>query len=243
MEPRLLPARLPNLLINGSQGIAVGMTTYVPPHNLSEVVDALVLVAQKPAATLDDVLAVLPGPDFPTGGEMLGRAGVRAMYETGHGSVQLRGRAAVEEVLVGRAQRRTAAVVLTELPYETDKSALVARIAALIDGGKLPDAAAVRDESDRDGMRVVVETKRGGDAAALRDAIFAHTAAQTRVSARVTALLGQQPRTWPLLDILRAFVAFRCEVIEKRARAQLAVAEARAHLVARAPPPSPHAEC
>lgn len=228
-EPLLLPARLPNLLLNGSTGIAVGMATSWPPHNLGEVADALALVARKPDATVRDIMAVMPGPDFPTGGVLAGTAGTETAYGTGNGAVVLRGRAHVEAVGQGKQQRQ--AIIVTEVPYMGNKATLVARIAELVNGGTLQGVSDVRDESDRDGVRVVVELKKGADADTVLAGLYAHTKLTTKFNINMIALLGKQPRTWTVPDLLREFVAFRCEVIEKRAGAQLKDAQTRAHIV------------
>lgn len=231
LEPLVLPARLPNLLLNGSQGIAVGMATSFAPHNLRELAEAVVLVARNPEATVEEILRVMPGPDFPTGGEMVGTAGVEAAYRTGSGSVTIRGKVAVEEIGAGKKARQ--ALVIKEVPYMGNKATLVARIAELVDDGTLKDVADIRDESDRDGVRVVVELKRGADPEQVAAALFFHTKLQTTFKMNMIALLGNQPRTWNVREILRTFVDFRCEVIRKRADAELKEAAARAHIVVR----------
>ena len=228
-EPSVLPARLPNLLLNGSAGIAVGMATSIPPHNLSELVDALELVATRPDATLAEVLQRMPGPDFPTGGIIMVGDSLRAAYATGNGGAQLRGKATVEK-LTGKQPRE--AVVITEIPYNGNKAALVTRLAELVNERVIEGVADIRDESDRDGMRVVLELRRGFDAATVMEGMFKHTRMSTRVSLNMIALVDGVPKTLGLLDMLRHFVDFRCDVIRKRAAAQLLAAEERAHVVA-----------
>ena len=228
-EPHVLPARLPNLLLNGSAGIAVGMATSIPPHNLNELVDALELVATRPEATLSEVLQRMPAPDFPTGGVIFVGDSLRGAYATGNGGATLRGKATVE-TLPGKPARE--AVIITEIPYNGNKAALVTRLAELVNERVIEGVADIRDESDRDGMRVVLELRRGFDAATVMEGMFKHTRMSTRVSLNMIALVDGAPRTLGLLDMLRHFVDFRCDVIRKRAAAQLQAAEDRAHVVA-----------
>jgi DNA gyrase subunit A len=232
-EPTVLPARLPNLLLNGSSGIAVGMATNIPPHSLSEVVDALVLLARNPDATLAQLMAVLPAPDFPTGGVLLGGDGLRAAYATGSGSYTLRGKASVETLPAAPGARATPrdAVIITEIPHAGNKATLVTRIAALVNDRTIDGVSDIRDESDRDGMRVVIECKRGAAAESVLAAVFKHTRLSVKCSINMTALVNGSPRSVGLLEILREFIAFRCDVIRKRAAAQLADATVREHVV------------
>lgn len=209
LEPLVLPARLPNLLLNGSTGIAVGMATSFAPHNLSELCDAVVLVAGKPGASVEEILRVMPGPDFPTGGEIVGTAGIEAAYRTGSGMVALRGRTEVEEVGSGKKLRQ--AIIVREIPYMGNKATLVARIAELVEDGTLKDVADIRDESDRDGMRVVVELKKGTDPAQVGAALNLHTKLSGNFKVNMIALLNNVPRTWSVPETLAAFVDFRCE--------------------------------
>ena len=228
-EPVVLPARLPNLLLNGSSGIAVGMATSIPPHNLSELADAVELIARNPDASLADILRCMPAPDFPTGGIIMVGDSLRAAYATGNGGAVLRGRAVIE-TLPGKQPRE--AVVITEIPYNGNKATLVTRLAELVNERVIEGVADIRDESDRDGMRVVLELRRGVDAAGVMDAVFKHTKMSVRVSLNMVAIVDGAPMTVGLVDMLKHFVNFRCEVIRKRASAQLATAIERAHIVA-----------
>ncbi|PRW61571.1 DNA gyrase subunit A [Chlorella sorokiniana] len=240
-EPSVLPARLPNLLINGSSGIAVGIATKIPPHNMGEVVAGLKALIRNPDITVRQLMQHLPAPDFPTGGEILLSDGVRAAYEEGKGGIQVRAKMHIEDGSTtagkrgkgkkssGRADKPL--VVITELPYQTNKASLVEQIARLVDAGTLSGVSDVRDESDRDGTRVVVELKRGGNAELVLNQLVKHTAVSTRFSANMVALVGAQPRTLNLKDFLQHFLDFRCEVVERRARHELGRAQQRLHLV------------
>jgi len=226
-EPSVLPARLPNLLLNGSQGIAVGMATSIPPHNLGEVVDALVLIARNPEVSLEQVMALLPAPDFPTGGELVAGPGIAAGYATGNGSFVLRGSVRVESCSGGRQ-----ALVIHAIPHGGNKATLVQRIAELVNERLIEGVSDVRDESDRDGMRVVIELRRGVDPAPLLAQLYAKTRLSVTVSMNMIALVDGAPRTLGLLDMLRCFVSFRTDVIRRRAAQRLASASERAHTVA-----------
>jgi DNA gyrase subunit A len=230
-EPDVLPSRLPNLLLNGASGIAVGMATNIPPHSLSEVVDALVMLARNPNATLAQLMTVLPAPDFPTGGVLFGGDGLRTAYATGNGGFTLRGKAVLESIPgVGKAAPRDA-VIITEIPHAGNKAVLVTRIAALVNDRTIEGVSDIRDESDRDGMRVVIELRRGVDGEAVLAAIYKHTRLSVKVSMNMTAIVDGAPKSVGLLDILRHFITFRCDVIRKRAVAQLEAAKERAHIV------------
>ena len=233
-EPTVLPARLPNLLINGSTGIAVGMATSIPPHNLREVADALVRYASDPErCTLEDLLEVMPAPDFPTGGIIVQqRGGFKEMYRTGKGGVNLRGAATVEKVGGGgRNGQARDAVVITSIPYQTNKASLCEQIADLVNSRTIEGVSDVRDESDRDGMRVVVEIRRGADANFVLDQLYARTKLQTRVSVNLVGLVGREPKVLSLMEIMREFLAFRCDAVERRARYELQKASGRLHVV------------
>ena len=232
-EPAVLPARLPNLLINGSTGIAVGMATSIPPHNLREVANALVRYASDPEnCTLEDLLEVMPAPDFPTAGIIVQqRGGFKEMYRTGKGGVNLRGAATVEKVGGGKNGTVRDAVVITSIPYQTNKASLCEQIADLVNSRTIEGVSDVRDESDRDGMRVVVEIRRGTDADFVREQLYARTKLQTRVSVNLVGLVGREPKILSLMDIMREFLAFRCESIERRARHELQKASSRLHVV------------
>ena len=225
-EPTVLPCRIPNLLINGCAGIAVGMSTNVPPHNLGEVAAALRVMVTDPGCTTADLMKKLPGPDFPTGGFIVGRAGIRKMYETGRGRMMMRARVATEAVRGGLRQ-----LVVTELPYAVSKSRIVAQIAGLARKGAIPEVADLRDESDRDGIRLVVELKRGADVGRTMKRLFKKTALQSTFGAILLALDGgKQPGEFTLKDLLTRFRDHRLDVIRRRSRFDLEKAEAELHI-------------
>ncbi|MGI9431918.1 MAG: DNA gyrase subunit A, partial [Myxococcota bacterium] len=224
-EPTVLPTRLPNLLANGSAGIAVGMATNVPPHNLHELADALHLVASNPACTLDDLLEKVPGPDFPTAGLICGTEGIRSAYATGRGQLTVRARAEIEE---GKKKDR---IIVTELPYMVNKANLVERIADLVRDGKIEGVTDLRDESDRKGIRVVVELRAGAAAEVILNQLYKQTPLQTTFGVNMVALVDGRPQLLPLKDSLRHFLDFRREVVARRAAYDLRQAEARAHLL------------
>ena len=225
-EPTVLPARFPNLLVNGSSGIAVGMSTNVPPHNLAEVAAALRVLVANPACGTDELMEVLPGPDFPTGGFIVGTAGIRSMYETGRGRMMMRARVITESVRGGRKQ-----LVVTELPYAVSKSRVIANITALSRKGAIPEVADLRDESDREGIRLVVELKRGADPDRMMAFLFKKTALQTTFGAILLALDGgTQPGEFTLKDLLSRYRDHRLEVIRRRSRFELEKAETELHI-------------
>ncbi len=223
-EPLLVPSRIPNLLVNGSAGIAVGMATNMPPHNLGEVVDALELLLERPDATLDEVLAVLPGPDFPTGG-FLSREGIREVYATGRGLLHLRGAAEARE-RDGRDE-----VVITEIPYEVNKVGLLELIADLVKSKRLDGVVDLRDESDRHGTSVVLELRRDVPAEIVMNRLYEHTPLETSFGVINLCLVDGRPRTLPLLDLLRLHLTHRRETITRRTRFDLRKAEERRHLL------------
>ena len=226
-EPAVLPSRIPNLLVNGSAGIAVGMSTNVPPHNLGEVAEALRTLAEQPQCTVADLVRKLPGPDFPTGGFIVGREGIRQMYETGRGRMIVRARVATESLRGGRRQ-----LVVSELPYAVSKSRIVAQIAGLARKGALPEVADLRDESDREGIRLVVELKRGAGAGQVIAALFRKTSLQSTFGAILLALDGgKQPGEFTLKQLLERFRDHRLEVVRRRSRFELEKAEADLHVV------------
>jgi DNA gyrase subunit A len=225
-EPTVLPSKLPNLLVNGSSGIAVGMATNIPPHNLSEVADGLLLVLDNPDATLDDLLRVVKGPDFPTRGYIYGTAGIREAFATGRGSIVMRARAHTEKLRGGRE-----AIIVTELPYQVNKATLIARIAELVRERKLDGIAEIRDESDRHGIRVVMELSRGEIAQIILNQLYKHTAMQDTFGVNMLALVNKRPQVVPLKEMLTLFIEFRREVIVRRTRYDLARAEERAHIL------------
>ncbi|MGV8041763.1 MAG: DNA gyrase subunit A [Thermoanaerobaculaceae bacterium] len=226
-EPEVLPARFPNLLVNGSSGIAVGMATNIPPHNLGEVIDACLLLAGRPEATIDELLQVLPGPDFPTAGLIRGTAGIRQAYATGHGSVQMQARARIEHFKKGE---RTA-IVVSELPYQVNKAKLVERIAELVQGKEIDGISDLRDESDRDGIRVVVDLKRDAVPQVVLNQLFKLTPMQSSFGITFLAIVDNQPRVLTLKQMLEHFLEHRKEVVTRRTRFELARAEERAHIL------------
>ncbi len=225
-EPVVLPARFPNLLINGAGGIAVGMATNIPTHNLGEVIDACCAYIDNPDITIDELMQHLPGPDFPTGAIVLGRAGIREAYHTGRGSVVMRGRTHVEEIRKDRE-----AIVITEIPYQVNKARMIERIAEVVQDKVIEGIADLRDESDRDGVRVVVELKRDAVADVVLNQLYRYTPLQTSFGVNMLALNGGRPELMNLKDILAAFVTFREEVITRRTAYDLGKARERAHLL------------
>ena len=225
-EPRVLPAAFPNLLINGGSGIAVGMATNIPTHNPTEIMDATLTLVDNPDTSLDELIRIVPGPDFPTGGIILGRAGIRSAFETGRGSVILRARAEIEDIRSGRQ-----AIIVTELPYQVNKAALLERIGELVRAKTIEGIGEMRDKSDRSGMRVVIELRREATAEVVLNQLFRHTNMQISFGVNMLALDGGRPRLFGLKDALMAFIAFREEVILRRSRFELAKARDRAHLL------------
>jgi DNA gyrase subunit A len=225
-EPVVLPARFPNLLVNGAGGIAVGMATNIPPHNLEEVVDACVALIDDPALTIDDLIKIVPGPDFPTGGLILGRQGIRSAYHLGRGSIVMRGKVAIETM---RGDRE--AIIITEIPYQVNKATMVERIGELWRDKKIDGIAALRDESDREGLRVVVEIKRDSMADIVLNQLYKFTALQTSFGANMVALDGGRPQVMNLKDMLSTFVAFREEVVSRRTKFLLNKARDRTHVL------------
>jgi len=225
-EPRVLPARIPNLLINGAGGIAVGMATNIPTHNPGEIIDAVLALLENPDITLDELLKIVPGPDFPTGGLILGRSGIRSAYDTGRGSIIIRARAEFEEIRKDRE-----AIVITEIPYQVNKSTLLERIAELVRAKQVEGIADLRDESDRSGMRIVIELKRDATGEVVLNQLYRFTQLQTSFGVNMLALDGGKPRLMGLKDALACFVAFREEVILRRSRFELNKARERAHLL------------
>ena len=223
-EPKVLPAAFPNLLVNGAGGIAVGMATNIPTHNPGEVIDATLALIAEPATTLDELMKIMPGPDFPTGGLILGRSGIRSAFETGRGSIPLRARATIEEMRGGRMM-----IVVTEIPYQVNKSTLIEKIAELVRGKAVEGISDLRDESDRDGLRIVVELKKDATPEVVLNQLYRFTQLQTSFGVNFVALDEGRPRQMSLLDALRAFIRFREEVILRRSRFRLAKARDRGH--------------
>ena len=226
-EPLVLPARLPNLLINGASGIAVGMATSIPPHNLREVCDAVVHLIDHPEATVDDLIKFIHGPDFPTGGIIMGREGIHSAYSSGRGRVVVRARAAIEDMARGGRKQ----IVVTEIPYQVNKATLVEKIALLAKDKKVDGISDIRDESDRHGMRVVIELRREAQAEIVLNNLYKHTALQSAFSVNTLALVDGQPQVLPLKRILRHYIDFRRQVITRRAEFDLKKAQDRAHIL------------
>ena len=227
-EPRVLPAAFPNLLVNGAQGIAVGMATNIPTHNPGEVIDATLALIAEPDLTLDDLMGrrIILGPDFPTGGLILGRSGIRSAFETGRGSIPLRARCEIEDMKGGRQ-----AIVATEIPYQVNKASLIEKIAELVRAKAIEGISDLRDESDRDGLRVVIELKRDATAEVVLNQLYRMTTLQTSFPVNFLALHDGRPKQMGLVEALRAFIAFREEVISRRSRHRLAKARERGHLL------------
>jgi DNA gyrase subunit A len=225
-EPVVLPSKFPNLLCNGAVGIAVGMATSIPPHNLAEVCDAIIHLIGNPAATAADLAKLVPGPDFPTGGIICGTAGLREAYETGRGHITVRGRVRVEEARGGRKL-----IVVSEIPYNINKANLIERVAELVKEGRVDGISDVRDLSDRDGMRIEIEVRKGEDADVILNQVYALTPLQETFSIIMIALVGGRPQTLSLRELLKAYVDHRKEVIRRRTRFLLEQAEREAHLL------------
>jgi len=226
-EPAILPAKIPNLLINGSSGIAVGMATNIPPHNLKEVIEATIAVIQNPDISVEELIQLVPGPDFPTGGFILGRGGVREAYLTGRGMVQMRARALIER------QKRTEreSIVITEIPYQVNKARLLERIAELVQDKRVEGIADLRDESDREGMRVVIELKRDAVAQVILNQLFKHTQMQATFGVTLLAIVRGQPQLLNLKELVEQFILHRKEVVTRRSQFELGKAEAQAHIL------------
>lgn len=225
-EPVVMPARFPNLLVNGSGGIAVGMATNIPPHNLGEVIDGCIALIDNPAIELAELMDIIPGPDFPTGGIILGRAGINSAYTTGRGSVVMRGRATIEPM---RGDRE--AIIITEIPYQVNKASMIEKMAELVRDKRIEGISDLRDESDREGYRVVVELKRDAVADVVLNQLYRYTPLQTSFGCNMVALNGGKPEQLNLLDMLRAFVVFREEVVTRRTKFLLNKARDRAHVL------------
>jgi len=225
-EPTVLPARYPNLLVNGAGGIAVGMATNIPPHNLGEIIDATLATIDNPSISLEDLMAIVPGPDFPTGAMMLGQGGARNAYATGRGSIMMRSTHVVE---TGRGDRQS--IVLTAIPFQVGKSGLVEKIAEAARDKRIEGVADIRDESNREGVRVVIELKRDATAEVVLNQLWRHTPAQSSFPANMLAIRGGRPEMMGLKTILEAFIAFREEVITRRCKYELNKARDRAHIL------------
>ena len=222
----MLPAKFPNLLVNGAGGIAVGMATNIPPHNLGEVIDACIAYLDNPAITIDELIEIVPGPDFPTGGLILGRTGIRSAYHKGRGSILMRGRVTTETI---RKERE--ALIITEIPYQVNKAAMVEKIAELVREKRIEGIADIRDESDRQGMRVVIELKRDAMADVVLNQLYRFSPLQSTFGANMVALIGGRPEQLNLKDMIRAFTEFREEVVGRRIKFLLRKARDRAHVL------------
>ncbi|WP_157018998.1 DNA gyrase subunit A [Mesorhizobium xinjiangense] len=225
-EPRVLPARFPNLLVNGSGGIAVGMATNIPPHNLGEVIDAAIAIIDDPAIDLPSLMEIIPGPDFPTGGIILGRSGIYSAYQGGRGSVLMRGKVDIEEIRNDRE-----AIIITEVPYQVNKATMIEKMAELVRDKRIEGISDIRDESDRQGYRVVVELKRDAVADVVLNQLYRFTPLQTSFGCNMVALNGGKPELLNLHDILKAFVFFREDVVSRRTKYLLRKARERAHVL------------
>ncbi|MEA2993974.1 MAG: gyrase subunit, partial [Alphaproteobacteria bacterium] len=225
-EPVVLPARFPNLLVNGAGGIAVGMATNIPPHNLGEIIDAAMALIDNPELSIEDLIGIVPGPDFPTGGIILGRVGIRSAYHLGRGSIVMRGKVEIETVRKDRE-----AIIVSEIPYQVNKASMVEKIAELVREKKIEGIADLRDESDRDGYRVVVELKRDAMADVVLNQLYRFTPLQSTFGANIVALDGGRPLVMNLKDLLVAFIAFREEVVSRRTKFLLGKARDRAHIL------------
>ena len=225
-EPVVLPARFPVLLVMGSQGIAVGMATSIPPHNLSEIVDATVHLIGHPEASVGELMRLLPGPDFPTNGFIMGRHGIVDAYTTGRGSLRVRAKAEIEDA--GKGFQR---IVVTEIPYLVNKARMVENVAELVKDKRIPGIRDIRDESDRQGMRVVFELKRDENPEVVLNQLFRHTQLQTTFGIQLLGVDKGRPRTMGLREILQGFIDFRKEVVIRRTRFELARAKERAHIL------------
>ena len=225
-EPSVLPARFPNLLVNGAGGIAVGMATNIPPHNLGEVVDAAIAVMENPAISFEELHGIVPGPDFPTGGIILGRSGIRSAQETGRGSVVMRGKVSIEEIRKDRE-----AIIVHEIPYQVNKASMIEKIAELVRDKRIEGISDIRDESDRQGMRVVIEIRKDAVADVVLNQLYKFSQLQTSFGVNSVALTGGRPEMMTLKDMLDAFVHFREEVVTRRTKFLLGKARDRAHVL------------
>src|SRR5271169_4844009 len=226
VEPLLLPTRIPNLLVNGSNGIAVGMATNIPPHNLTEIVDACITLVNNPHATLDDLLKFVQGPDFPTGGFISGRTGIAEAYRHGRGRFMMRAKAAIEHVTKDKD-----AIIVTEIPYQVNKARLIERIAELVNNKVIDEISDIRDESDRDGMRIVIELKRGCEPQIVLNQLFKHTSMQESFSMIFLAVVNGQPKEMGLVQAIRHFVDHRIDVVRRRTAFLLQTAKDRERML------------
>jgi DNA gyrase subunit A len=225
-EPRVLPARFPNLLVNGAGGIAVGMATNIPPHNLAEIVNGTIALIDNPAMELPELMEIIPGPDFPTGGIILGRSGIYSAYLTGRGSIVMRGKVSIEPM---RGERE--AIIITEVPFQVNKATMIEKMAELVRDKRIEGISDIRDESDRQGYRVVIELKRDANSDVILNQLYRFTPLQSSFGANVVALNGGKPEVLTLIDMLRAFISFREEVVSRRTKFLLRKVRDRAHVL------------
>ncbi len=230
-EPSVLPVRLPMLLLNGVSGIAVGMATNIPPHNLCEVVDGAKALIDNPNLTLDELMHYIKGPDFPTGASIIGLSEIRKAYATGRGSIKMSAISSFEEIAAGGGRQSRTAIVVTEIPYQVNKAMLIAKIAELVRDKKIDGISDIRDESDRDGMRIVIELKRDAKPEVVRNNLYKFTQLSTTFGVNMLALVGQQPRLMSLLEVLNEFIEHRVEIITRRTLFFLKKAKMRAHIL------------
>ena len=226
VEPSVLPTKFPNLLVNGSNGIAVGMATNIPPHNMTEILEACIMLVNKPSTTLEEMLTVVQGPDFPTGAFIYGRSGILNAYKTGRGRFMMRAKAAIEHI-----NKERDAIIITEIPYQVNKARLIERIAELVNDKVIDDISDIRDESDRDGMRIVVELKRGAEAQIVLNQLFKHTSMQESFSMIFLAVVNGQPKEMGLVQAIQHFIDHRIDVVRRRTAYLLAKAREREHVL------------
>ena len=229
-EPSVLPVRLPMLLLNGVSGIAVGMATNVPPHNLCEIVDGTIALIDNPNMTVDELMQYVKGPDFPTGASIIGVSEIRKAYTTGRGSIKMSAISGFEEITGAGRQTKTA-IVVTEIPYQVNKAVLISKIAELVRDKKMDGISDIRDESDRDGMRIVIELKRDAKPDVVRNNLYKYTQLTATFGVNMLALVGQQPRLMNLLEVLNEFIEHRVEIITRRTLFFLKKAKMRAHIL------------
>lgn len=225
-EPKVLPSRFPNLLVNGASGIAVGMATNIPPHQLGETIDAVVAVAENPEITTEELMEIIPGPDFPTGGIILGRSGIRRAYETGRGTIVVRAKVEIETSSTGKET-----IIVTEIPYQVNKAKLIEKIAELVRDKKIEGISNLRDESDRRGMRIVIEVRKDANANVVLNNLYKQTAMQMNFSVNMLALVNGQPKVLSLKEVLYQYLQHQKEVITRRTQFELRKAEDRAHIL------------
>ena len=225
--PEVLPAKFPNLLVNGGSGIAVGMATNIPPHNIGEVIDGVIHLIRNPKASLKDIMKFIPGPDFPTGGFIFGKEGIKSAYETGKGVIYIRAKAVIESGGTGERAR----IVITEIPFQVNKANLLEKMAHLVNEKKIEGVADIRDESNREGIRVVIEVKRGETPEIVLNNLYKHTSLQTFYGIILLAIVDRQPKQLGLLDVMRYFISHRRDVVRRRTRFELKKAKLRAHIL------------